>query len=89
MSDEPSALTSWTPQQLADAKRWVETWEMAGKDLELIHRKELRELDTYKTMALLCGPADYTKPPRAPKPWSGLVEQQAIFMRVHKRQDSE
>ncbi|HYW69581.1 MAG TPA: hypothetical protein VE961_01015 [Pyrinomonadaceae bacterium] len=85
MKDRPSALASWSPQQVADARRWVETWELAGPDLERIHRREIRELDTYKTIALLCGPADYTKPPRAPKPWSGLVEQQKYFMRAGKR----
>ena len=85
MSQRPSTLSSWTPEQVRDARRWVETWKLAGEDLERIHRKEVRELDTYRTIELLCGPADYTQPPRAPKPWSGLVEQQAYFMRAHKR----
>jgi hypothetical protein len=89
MSDKPSALSSWTPHQIADARRWVETWRLAGEDLERIKRRELRELDTYKTIALLCGPADYTVPPRAPKPWSGLVEQQEFFMRAYKRRESK
>jgi hypothetical protein len=35
-----------------------------------------RELDTYKTISPLCHEADYTKPPYAPKPWSGLIEMQ-------------
>ena len=85
MSDKASALESWTPEEIASAERWVEAWQLAGPELERIHRQELRELDTYRTIALLCGPADYTRPPRAPKPWSGLVEQQAIFMTAHKR----
>jgi len=80
-----SALSSWSPAEIANARKWVETWKLAGADLERIHRQELRQLDTYRTIELLCGPADYTQPPRAPKPWSGLVEQQAIFMRAHKR----
>jgi hypothetical protein len=85
MKSKSSALSSWTPEQVRDAKRWVETWRLAGEDLERIHRKEVRQLDTYRTIELLCGPADYTQPPRAPKPWSGLVEQQEYFMRAHKR----
>jgi hypothetical protein len=89
MSEKLSALSSWTAQQVTDARRWVEIWRITGEELERIHRKELRELDTYQTISLLCGPADYTRPPRAPKPWSGLVEQQAIFMRAHKRKDPE
>ena len=77
-----SALANWTPQEIALGQRWVETWKRAGVELERIRRKELRELDTRRTIALLCGPADYSQPPRAPKPTSGLVEQQAWFMKA-------
>ena len=55
-------------------------------DLERIKRKEIRELDTHKTIALLCHDADYTKPPYAPKPWSGLVEQQRWFKKAAGRE---
>jgi hypothetical protein len=82
--ENASALASWSAEEIANAKKWVETWKLAGEDLERIHRQELRQLDTYRTIELLCGTADYSQPPRAPKPWSGLVEQQAIFMRAHK-----
>jgi hypothetical protein len=86
MNNKPSALASWTAEQIADGKRWVETWKLAGADLERIRRKELRELDTYQAIALLCGPADYTRPPRAPKAFSGLVEQQRWFMKAAGRE---
>ena len=76
-----SALANWTPEQIALGKKWVETWKLAAADLERIKRKEIRELDTYKTIELLCGSADHTKAPYAPKPWSGLVEQQRLFHR--------
>ncbi|MEW6367036.1 MAG: hypothetical protein AB1714_20595 [Acidobacteriota bacterium] len=85
MKHEPSALADWTPEQVALGKRWVETWKLAGADLERIRRKELRALDTYQAIARLCGPADYTRPPRAPKPSSGLVEQQRWFMKAIRR----
>ena len=81
-----SALADWTPEQLALGKRWVETWKLAAVDLERIKRKEIRELDTYKTISLLCGTADYTKPPYAPKPWSGLIEQQRWFKKAARRE---
>ena len=83
---KPSALTGWTPEQLALGKRWVETWKLAAVDLERIKRKEIRELDTYKTISLICGTADYTKPPYAPKPWSGLIEQQQWFKKAAGRE---
>lgn len=82
MNDEPSSLANWTPEQIALGRRWVKTWKLAGEDLERIHRKELRELDVHRAIELLCGPADYTSPPRAPKPTSGLVEQQRLFMKA-------
>ena len=85
MKDEHSALAGWTPEQIALGKRWVETWQLAGADLERIHRKELREMETYRAIELLCGPADYTRPPRVPKPTSGLVEQQRWFMKAASR----
>jgi hypothetical protein len=53
--------------------------------MELLRRQELRHLDPHKTIALLCGPADYTVPPRAPRPTSGLVEQQRWFMKARQR----
>jgi hypothetical protein len=77
-----SALSNWTPEQIALGRRWVETWRLAALDLEGIRRAELRVLDSNKAIELLCGPADYTSPPRAPRSTSGLVEQQRIFKKA-------
>jgi hypothetical protein len=63
-------------------QRWVDTWIAAGEALAEVKRRELQHLDTQKAIALLCGPADYTKEPRAPKPYSGLVEQQYWFRKA-------
>jgi hypothetical protein len=59
---------------------------LAGTELERIRREELRNLDTYRAIELLCGNADYTTPPRAPRPTSGLVEQQRWFMKAAGRE---
>ena len=83
---KPSALADWTPEQIALGKKWVETWKLAAVELERIKRKEICELDTYKTIALLCGDADYTKPPYAPKPSSGLIEMQRLFKKAAERE---
>jgi hypothetical protein len=80
-----SKLAEWGPETVALAKRWVEAWKKAGPDLERLRREELRRLDTVHAIAFLCGPADYTVPPRAPKPTSGLVEQQRWFMKAARR----
>jgi len=53
--------------------------------LEQLRRDELRRLDVRRAIALLCGPADYTVAPRAPKPTSGLVEQQRWFQKSPRR----
>ena len=85
MNDDASLISNWTPEQIAIAQRWVETWKLAGPELERIRWKEIRELNTQRTIALLCGTADYTRPPRAPMPFSGLVEQQRLFMKSARR----
>jgi len=85
MNDDASLISNWTPEQIAIARRWVETWKLAGPELERIRRKEIRELNTQRTIALLCGTADYTRPLRAPMPFSGLVEQQRLFMKAARR----
>ena len=82
MSDEPSSLAGWTPEQIAQGKLWVETWKRAGPELERIRREELRAMDGPRTIALLCGEWDYSVPPRTPRPTSGLVEQQRWFMKA-------
>jgi hypothetical protein len=41
MSLEASALGSWTPDQIADARRWIEIWKLAVPELERIRRQEL------------------------------------------------
>jgi hypothetical protein len=83
-TNEPS-LSNWTPEQIALGKRWVQTWREAGPELERIRRQELRQLDPARALALLCGPADYRTAPFAPKPVSGLVEQQRWFLKARDR----
>jgi hypothetical protein len=85
MSSETSSLADWTPEQIAQGKRWVRAWHDAGEVMEQLRREELRQLDAGRAIALLCGPADYRVPPRAPKPSSGLVEQQRWFLKAAHR----
>lgn len=86
MSSETSSLAGWTPEQIAHGQRWVQAWKIAGEDMEQLRRKELREMDASQSIALLCGPANYRIPPRAPKPTSGLIEQQRWFMKAAGRE---
>lgn len=86
MKKEVSALADWTPEQIEQGKQWVQGWREAGAEMERLRREELRQIDPLRAIEMLCGPADYTVPPRAPKPWSGLVEQQYWFMKARNRE---
>jgi hypothetical protein len=81
----PSALSSWSAEQIAQGRRWVQAWRDAAPELARIPRDELRRVDPYTAIAHLCGPADYGVPPRAPRPTSGLIEQQRLFARLRRR----
>jgi hypothetical protein len=80
----PSALASWSPEAVAEARRWVRTWQDAAPRLAEIRRRELKALDPFTAIALLCGPANYREAPWAPKPTSGLIEQQRLFARLRR-----
>jgi hypothetical protein len=67
------------------AKRWVDTWRGTGAELKKIRHQELRSINPFDEIAKLCGDYDYTAEPRAPKPTSGLVEQQYWFMKAAAR----
>jgi hypothetical protein len=84
VGSDSSALASWSPEQIALGRRWVQAWKNAAPQLEHIRRQELRQLDAYAAIALLCGPADYREAPRAPKPTSGLIEQQRLFRTLRR-----
>jgi hypothetical protein len=71
--------SAWTPEQIADAKRWVETWRRAGPALDRVRASEIRALDTYRAISLLLVPGVSDIEAR---PSSGLVEQQRWFMRM-------
>ena len=62
----------------------MQAWKDAAPELDRVRRLELRKLDAFAAIALLCGPADYRVPPRAPKPTSGLIAQQRAFSRMRR-----
>lgn len=84
MDSPRSALDGWSPEEVARGRAWVAAWRDAGPRLEAIRRQELRELDVFTAISWLCGPADYHEGPRAPKPTSGLIEQQRLFARLRR-----
>jgi hypothetical protein len=70
----------------ADIKRWAETWERAGRELDALRRRELQAMTDEQAKAaaldLLTMPLPEDLPPRHN---SGLVEQQRRFSRLATR----
>lgn len=57
-------------------------WDKAGPELERLRRKEIRETDTFEALKAFLGPIDFSKEPFAPRPSSGLLEQQDHFAKA-------
>jgi hypothetical protein len=53
-------------------------------DLDQCNVINSTELDAFTAISWLCGPANYDEPPRAPKPTSGLIEQQRLFRALRR-----
>jgi hypothetical protein len=85
MASRIPGLENWSAAEIELGRRWVWTWKEAGEAMERLRREDLRHLDGARAIALLCGPADYRSPPRAPRPTSGLVEQQRWFQKAAGR----
>jgi hypothetical protein len=63
-------------------RRWVETWKQAAPELEAIRRREIREADNLKVLALLEGAFNHALRALPPRRSSGLVEMQAWFRKL-------
>jgi hypothetical protein len=67
-------------------RKWIETWAVAGKELEAIKRRELEAMTEEQIQEavqdLLGMPLPPDLPPRAE---SGLVEQQRWFSRLRTK----
>ena len=70
----------------AELKRWADTWERAGRELDALRRRDLQAMtddDVRRAVAdLFSGGAPDDLPPRTT---SGLVEQQRLFAVLRKR----
>lgn len=65
-------------------KHWVDAWKRAGKELEQIRRKEIREIDTQRAIEAFNGLVQIVVRDHPPPPTSGLVEQQAWFSKLRQ-----
>ncbi|MFN0166253.1 MAG: hypothetical protein ACKV22_07460 [Bryobacteraceae bacterium] len=63
-------------------RRWVQTWKEAGPELEAIRRREIREADNLKVLALLEGAFNHAARTMPLRESSGLVEMQRWFAKL-------
>ena len=83
METPPSALAGWTPEQVAQGKRWVQTWKGAGEAMQELRDADLQATETPKALMQLAGAFESARFMGAGSRLSGLVEQQRLFLRWH------
>ena len=65
-------------------RAWIQRWKRAGAVLEEQRRKKLRSISTPEALQNLAGAFESCRIHFRPKPYSGLVEQQRWFAKLHK-----
>jgi hypothetical protein len=65
-------------------RRWVETWQAAGPELEAIRRKEIEKINVLESLAALEGAFNYATRTLPPHDSSGLVEMQKWFSKLRR-----
>jgi hypothetical protein len=65
-------------------RRWVETWQAAGPELEAIRRKEIETINVLESLAALEGAFNYATRTLPPRDSSGLVEMQKWFAKLRR-----
>ena len=71
-----------TEMEKAQAKAWVENWKKTGPILESQRHRELREYDYEKNRLQALGLLELGYRFRRPRPITGMVEMQRIFMKA-------
>ncbi len=63
---------------------WIEGWRQAGRRLRELKKSELRDISTTEALQNLSGAFESCRLHFAPRPTSGLVEQQRWFRKLTK-----
>jgi hypothetical protein len=70
--------------QSTEARSWVEGWQRAGRRLRDLKRSELGRISTAEALRNLAGAFESCRLHFAPRPTSGLIEQQRWFRKLAK-----
>lgn len=69
-----------------EIEKWVRTWQTASASLKKLKRSELRSSDYYKkNLKVLDEMLQYACDRGSVRIYSGLVEQQRIFMKIRDK----
>ena len=72
-----------------DIRRWIKAWENASLSLKELKKKELSADDYYeRNWKILDEMLQYACENSTPRPSSGLVEQQRLFMKMKDKRHS-
>jgi hypothetical protein len=65
-------------------RRWVRTWKEAGPELDAIRRREIRDADNHKVLAVLEGAFNHATRTMPLRPSSGMIEMQEWFAKLRR-----
>ena len=77
-------VADMTEGEKDQVRAWIRTWERVGPILEGLRRETIRTADTARAIAAFDGAFETALRDCPPQPYSGLVEQQALFKRAHR-----
>lgn len=65
--------------------KWIESWREAAPELEILRREKIRQANTTQSILNLEDAFQSAILKGSSKPYSGLVEQQKLFMELLQR----
>ena len=71
--------------QESNTLKWIECWREAAPELERLRREKIRQADTTQAVLILDDAFQSAILKGSSKPYSGLVEQQKLFMELLHR----
>ncbi len=77
-------LVSRMTDEKTQIRAWIQRWKRVGPILEQLRWKSIRSADTAKAIPAFDGAFEAAIRDLPPKPYSGLIEQQALFRRARK-----